>query len=343
MEYKKVDNLSKVCAVVKADGYGIGAKNVVHAIDDYVDFYAVACFVEAAKLRKLTKKNILVLNTVRSQTLKFCADSNISISLYSFDQAVEIAKQKKIEKIKVHIAINTGMNRVGFSSVEEFEKTLKYIKSNKSKIVVEGIFTHFYNAASEADTKKQYRIFMQYLNVLAKYYDASKIIKHACASLAAVKYSSFRLDMVRLGILLYGDIDESNILSLKPVLKIKSKVVGVTNVKAGQSVGYGKGFVAKNNLIVATVPLGYADGIMRAFAKSGTVCVNGNKCKVAGNICMDMFMIDVTEKGVHVGDTVEIIGKNQTAGDIASCCNTISYEILTNIKKNRFNVKIIKK
>ena len=343
MQYKKLDNKSKICAVVKADGYGLGAKNVFCAIDDEVDFYAVACFVEAKKLRKLTKKNILILNSVKKSALKFCAEHNISVSVFSLKHIEEILSSSFNGKIKVHIAINTGMNRVGFSFIDEFVAALNILKNHPDKFEVEGIFTHLYNASSVKASKKQVCIFMQYLDFLAEFFDINKIMKHVCASFAAVKYPNFRFDMVRLGILLYGDIDDKKLIDLKPVLNVTSRVINLTKIKKGDHVGYGTKFLAKKDTTVATVPIGYADGIIRAFAKHGCVFIKGKKCNIVGNICMDMFMADVGMSDIKVGDEVQLLGVNQTAGDIAKNCGTISYEILTNIKKNRFNVKVLKK
>lgn len=338
IEYKKIDNNSKICAVVKADGYGIGAENVVDAIDDMTDFYAVACFKEALSLRNLTEKPILILNFVEPEVLNECAQKNISISVSNFKQVMEIEKFCD-KNIKIHLAINTGMNRIGFSQLSEFEKTLEYLKS-QNKILIEGIFTHIYNASNRNDTKKQICIFMQYINLLSKYFDSAKIIKHASASLSAVRYPEYRFDMVRLGILLYGDID-NKILTLNNALKIKTTITNVYKIEKGESVGYGKNFVAKKQMKIATVPLGYADGIFRQYAKTGEVFVKGKRCKILGNICMDMFMIDITNKKIKIGDNVEILGKNISLSEVAKKSLTISYEILTNIKKRRFNVKII--
>lgn len=339
-EYKKIDTISKICAVVKADGYGIGSENVVCAIDDDVDFYAVACFGEAERLRKLTQRKILVLNKVKKDMIEQCSKKDISISISSFYELKKIISLNLQRKVKIHLAINTGMNRIGFANLNEFCKAVIYIKQHLDKIDVEGIFTHIYNATNFSDSKTQICIFNQYLNILSQYFELDKIIKHASASLGAVKYPEFRFDMVRLGILLYGDLEENHNLNLKQVLNVKSKIINIARIKKGESVGYGKNYIAKKNMTVATIPLGYADGIFRSISKKGYVKVRNQFCKIVGNICMDMFMIDVTNKNVKLGDIVTVLDDTITANILAEYADTISYEILTNIKKNRFNLKI---
>ena len=341
IEFKKHNQKAKICAVVKADGYGIGARNVIEQIDDLVDFFAVACFCEAKKLRRLTAKPILVLNFVPNETLEYCHKNNISITVSSFEELKIIEKQKSL--VKIHFAINTGMNRIGFKNVHEFLDAVRFAKNKKMHI--EGIFTHFYNAKSVVDTEKQICIFKQFVKVLEKHFDTKEIIKHTSNSLGAVEYKRYNFDMVRLGILLYGSFEGNCPLELKQILNIKSKIINITKIKAGESVGYEKSFVAKKDMVVATIPLGYADGIMRCFSKKGKVLCQGKFCKVIGNICMDMFMIDITHIDAKLFDEVTLIGEDRfgqkiSIDDFAKWCGTISYEILTNIKKNRFDVKI---
>ena len=341
LEYKKHDNKSLICSVVKADGYGVGVENIVCSIDDKTDFYAVACFEEAVKLRKLTQKPILILNFVDKTNFEYCSQNNISISVGNLQQ---LSILKKISsKIKIHFAINTGMNRIGFKSKNEFFKAVEFVYKYKNKIIIEGIFTHFFDSKDINKTKKQFSIFMQYIDILKLKFDTNKIIKHSCASISAIKYPKFRLDMVRLGIILYGSCDGIKNFNSKRVLTIRSKIINICSVKNGEYVGYSSAFVAKKDMIVATVPLGYADGILRSYAKRGYVLCNKNKCKILGNVCMDMCMIDVTGLNVKLFDNVIIIGSEKKykidVDDIAKNCNTISYEILTGIKRNRFNLK----
>lgn len=338
-QYKKLNSKTKICAVVKADGYGLGIENFVAKIEKYVDFFAVACFLEAIKLRNLTDKPILILNFVAKENLQKCADKNISVSVFSLEHLKQIKRYVKHGNIKIHFAINTGMNRIGFDDTKRFKLCLQYACKLKN-LMIEGIFTHFYNAISSADTNKQVCIFIHFLDII-KTFNFKGLIVHASASDASFLYENFGFDMVRLGICIYG-YGGANV-KLKQAVCINSKVINVCKVKKGESVGYGKNFVAKKDMVIATIPLGYADGIFRSYSKKGRVIINNTYCKIVGNICMDMFMCDVTNTGAKVGDNVIVLGANKygkkiTAEDIAKCCDTISYEILTNIKRNRFNI-----
>ena len=343
LEFKK-QSKKRACAVVKADGYGIGAKYVVRAADDLVSFYAVACFVEAKKLRKYTSKNILVLNWVPKSVLKFCAENNISVTVFNSQQVEAICRAKTKNKIKIHLAVNTGMNRIGFCDDKEFLHAVEKIKLCNN-VCIEGIYTHFYNAENTTDTQKQNCIFKHFVGLLSNYVDIKKVICHAESS-NAYFLSGFDYDMARVGILLYGLLNK-NKKQFKEALSIKSKIVCITKVQKGQSVGYGKNYIAKHNMTVATVPLGYADGIMRSVAKNGYVLCGGKFCKIVGNICMDMFMVDVSNIIAKLFDQVVLIGKDDygnsiSANQVAEWCGTIGYEVFTNIKKNRFNVKVKK-
>ena len=335
---------TKVCVVVKADAYGIGAKYVCCAIDDMVDFYAVACLAEAKKLRKLTQKKILILNWIPKAGIEWCAQNNVSITVFDKKHIEVLKKIKTTQKIKIHFAINTGMNRIGFCCEQYFLQVVSSASLCKH-ILIEGIFTHFYNAESLADTEKQNCIFKHFVGLLSGYVDIKKVICHAESSNAYFLHK-FDYDMARVGILLYGLL-QNNGGEFREVLSITSKVVCITKIKKGQSVGYGKNYVAKKDMTVATVPLGYADGIMRSVSKNGKVLCGRKFCKIVGNVCMDMFMIDVSKTDVKLFDKVVLIGKDKTGKNIstnqfAKWCGTIGYEILTNIKKDRFVIKVKK-
>ena len=356
---KKLLTGTKICVVVKANAYGIGANVVVKQLDDLTDYYAVACFLEAERLRELTDKPILTLNFVDISQIDFCVKNYISITIASLFQLQKVIKflnnkneaQKEIIKsyggLKIHFAINTGMNRIGFNSINEFYQSVILLKKC-SYLQLEGIFTHFYYAESLRDTEQQNRIFMQYLNLLKLHFDMSKIIVHAANSIAALRYKKYNYDMVRLGIVLYGGLKlkakNNYSLNFKDVVSIKSKIIAVRKIKRGDAVGYNKSFVAKKDMTIATIPLGYADGIFREFALKGKVLISGKKCKVVGNICMDMFMVDISNIEAKIFDEVVLIGNDKfgnciTLLEFANFCNTISYEVLTNVKRSRFNVK----
>jgi len=290
---------------------------------------------------QFTNKPIIILNFVPENTIFECAKNGFEISVSNFSQLLQIKKYSNNKKINVHLAVDTGMHRIGFDSFEKFEKALKFIKNSKN-IEIKGIFSHIYNAKNKKDTQKQNQIFEKYLQILSKYFDISKITKHLLASESAIKYPEYRYDMVRLGIVLYANFDGKE--QFCDAVQIKSKIVGIKEVNIGESVGYNKKFIAKQKTKIAIIPIGYADGIWRSYAKKGYVLLNDNFCKIVGNICMDMFAVDITGIDTKIGDTVTIIGadkKNKISlNQIAKWQDTICYEFLTNIKQNRFNIKI---
>ena len=337
--YKNIDNKSKICAVVKANAYGIGTINVVPKIESLVDCFAVANFQEAKSASQYTSKPIIILNFVPEDTIFECAKNGFQISVSNFSQLLQIKKYSKEKAVGIHLAVDTGMHRIGFDSCEKFEKALKFIKNSKN-IEIKGIFSHIFNAKNKQDTQKQNQIFEKYLQILSQYFDISKITKHLLASESAIKYPEYRYDMVRLGIVLYANFDGKE--QFCDAVQIKSKIVGIKEVNIGESVGYNKKFIAKQKTKIATIPLGYADGILRSYAKKGYVLFKDKFCKIVGNICMDMFAVDITGIDAKVGDAVTIIGADKkhkiSLNQIAKWQNTICYEVLTNIKQNRLNL-----
>ena len=336
--YKKIDGKSKICAVVKANAYGLGVQNVVPKIESLVDCFAVANFQEAAEVEKLTNKKIIILNFVPKDLIGACAEKSFQISVSNFAQLLWLRKCLKNQKIDVHLAVDTGMHRIGFDNTFEFEKSLKYIKKHKNISIV-GIFSHIFNAKCQKDTQKQNAVFQKYLEVLSKHFDTKSITKHLLASEGAVRYPELRYDMVRLGILLYANFDGKNFCD---AVELKTKIIAIKNLEKGDSVGYCKKFVAKKKTKIGVVPIGYADGVLRCTMKKGYVLYNGKFCKIVGNVCMDMFAVDLTDTNAKVGDNITLIGKSKSEqiflSDVARWQNTICYEILTNIKQNRLNV-----
>ena len=341
LAYKKVDSKSKICAVVKANAYGLGVQNVVPKIDNLVDCFAVANFQEALQVSKLTSKKIIILNFVPKDKIFECAELGFQISVSSFSQLLQIRKCLKNQKIDIHLAVDTGMNRIGFDNIKEFKKTLKITKNNQ-KINIVGIFSHIYNSRNKIDTQNQNIIFDKYSHLLAQHFDATKITRHLLASESAVKYPKYRYDMVRLGILLYANYDNGT--NFCDAIELKSKIIAIKNLNVGECFGYGKKFVATKKTKLAIIPIGYADGILRNLKKNGYVLCKDKFCKIVGNVCMDMLAVDVTETTAKIGDAVILIGKSKTKQislcDVAKWQNTICYEVLTNIKQNRLNTII---
>lgn len=335
---------AKICAIVKADAYGHGIGGVVPYIKKYVDFFGVADEREAPKVRSLTAKPILVLNMVEIDNLPRLLTEQISLSVSNFaylKQILKVANKLNI-KAKIHLKINTGMNRLGVGSEKLFKQMLNFI-SSQDTLVLEGVYTHFHDSLNMKSTENQYQIFCEFLKQID---GKHKPIIHASATNAVLINPKYQFDMVRLGIAMYGycDIPSQN---FTPALQLESTITNIVSVKKGECVGYSNNFVANKKMKVACVSLGYADGFLRANSNNGKVIVNNSYASVVGNVCMDLFMIDVSHVKCKVGDRVIVIGesldKKITAQDIAQNTNTISYEILTNLKRDRMQYVVSEK
>lgn len=313
----KLNNpISKICAMVKANAYGVGQKQVVEILNEYVDYFGVACFFEAQNVKKYTNKKVLIVGGLEKDFI----EQDFSYTCHSL-QDVEFLISKEVE-LNIHLKINTGMNRFGFSSLKEFKQAIKKIK--KSKLKLEGVFTHF--ATSDNFVEKQMVEFQRFLNVV-KNYNLNPII-HADNSVVQEKYNH-NLDMVRVGFCLYNQNDEK----YKPVVEIKTKVVQINKVKKDDFVGYDYRFVAYGKMKVAVVPIGYADGLdLRLIGF--VLNVKNKKCKIL-NICMDCCMIDVTNVDIKKEDYIYILNKDNPLKNYAQHLKISEYQVMCNFSNMR--------
>lgn len=348
----------KLCCVVKADGYGHGAVEICRLYHELgVDFLAVSNLDEALELRRADiTEPILILGYTPANRCRDLCRQNISQAVYSLDYARELSAQCEAlgARVKAHIKVDTGMSRIGFmcqefprdnNSIEEIKEACKL-----PHLIPEGIFTHFAVAddgdSGESYTLWQYNCFMRTVDEI----ESAGIhfeLRHCSNSGAVMDYPSMRLDMVRAGIILYGYTPSDKMrgeLELKPAMRLKTLISHVKTVKAGTTVSYGRTFTAECDMRIATVPVGYADGYIRAYAKDGYMFVwdktkkFGRNCKIIGRICMDQTMLDVTDfPEAEVGNVVVVFGNGKdgepTAEDVASWGDTISYEVLCNVSK----------
>lgn len=346
-EVLRVSKGKEVIGVIKADAYGHGAVNIYNTLlENGVSRFAVAVITEAIELRKAgLKAPIVILGYTAHDFYDEIIDFDIEQTIYSYDDAVKLSKAavKKNTKVKVHIAVDTGMSRIGFLTTKEEANEVKKI-SNLPGIEIEGMFTHF----ASADEKNKEFTFLQlkcfdnfdeYLRALGvniKY-------KHVSNSAGVIDFPNLEYNGVRAGIMLYGyypskDVDKTKV-SLKPVMSFKSSVVHLKTLERGKSVSYGRVFTTERKSIIATLPIGYADGLPRLLTGKGKVIVNGVFAPIVGRICMDQCMIDVTDvPNVKLDDEVIFMGEDQfgnriTADDIAEEIGTISYEIICNVSK----------
>ena len=339
----------RIMAVVKANGYGHGIyESSRAALDAGADWLGVATVTEGVFLRRWNiMAPILVLSPAFEEEFENIVLNGLSSTIFSLHTAEKLAHIAGYleRKAKVHIKIDTGMNRVGYTgNAAEIAAEIAEI-SRLEGLTIEGIFSHF--AASDANsdfTQEQFTRFMHIIGTLEDF-GLHIPIKHISNSGGILGFPECNLDMVRAGVLTYGlapnslaeGAEELARLGFMPALTLKSRVAHVKTVKAGESVGYSRNFVAKSDIRVATVPIGYADGLSRQLSNRGRVLINGVFCNIIGNVCMDQFMVDATAAKANLRDEVIIIGESGEnrilAEDVAAWQKSINYEVATSISE----------
>lgn len=330
LEIKKLVNDTCIMPVVKANAYGTYLNKDISLMNEF-DIVAIAIVDEAIQLRKMGyEKDIFVLNQPYVEEIEEIIKNNIIVGVSSTSFLEKTNEYD--EKIRCHIELETGMGRTGVldSNLEEFITVLK-----KSNVIVEGVYTHLSSADVDYDfTNKQIAIFNKNVNLLKEEFSSIKFI-HCAASNGILNFDLGICNMVRPGIILYGypscksAIEKIN---LEPTLKFRSSISFIKEINVGDAVSYGRSFVADRKMMVATVGCGYADGVMRKLSNKGYVSVNGKRCKILGNVCMDSFMIDVTDVDCKVGDFVYLFDNEiVTLNEISDICETINYEVISTI------------
>ncbi len=331
-----------ITAVVKADAYGHGAVRVARAaLSAGAAMLAVATVDEGVELRKADITSpILVLS--RGGKFEKAVEYNLTETVFDEKETEELNEEAKKQNktVTVHIKLNTGMSRLGFDAFSEnTADTIERI-SRFSNIRIEGIYSHF----AEADmitggefTKAQYERFINMVGLLEEKGLSFKY-KHICNSGGVFSHPDMQLNMVRPGIALYGcnPNDSGNDYGLKSIMEFKTSIIAVRNLKKGETVSYGRHYKAGTDRRVAVVGAGYADGYNRRLSNKAEVIICGKRAKVLGNICMDLFMADITDiPDACTGSEVVLIGRGGkeiiTADELAGVSGTISYEILTSI------------
>lgn len=338
---KKVCGNKRICAIIKADAYGHGAAMVAKRLEkEGCDFYATATVDEALSLRESgVSGTVLILGYVLDCYLESAISNNISLAADTFSHLENIVNAANGRPVRVHIKLDTGMNRTGFPSkdgevCDELLRAAELIKNNKN-VIFEGLFSHLAVADDddgEAFSTVQYERFLSVAQKLEKL-GIKPEIKHICNSAGLRKFSDkMGLDAVRCGISLYGC--EIVGADYKPAMEFITTVVNVHTMKKGEQVGYGLSFTAQKDMKIAVIGAGYADGLKRCIADGGGyVLIHGQKAKFVGRICMDMAMVDVTDiPAVEVEDDAVIFGYSEgahlSADKVAEFAGTISYEII---------------
>ena len=337
----------KFGAVVKANAYGHGIREVVSILKDTdVDFFCVANIYEAFYIfEMIDSQQILVLEPLHpglsKEEIALCAKLGLHCTLGSVSMAEYIDSILKDDStcLKVHVNVDTGMARCG-ADLSESKKLVEFV-SNCKCMELAGLYTHFATADREdlSFANEQLEIFNGLLEELKKYILDSTII-HAANSAATVRMPESHFDMVRCGITIYGYSAIHNIMpmDLKPALKLQAPIVHITTVKKGQTVGYGRTFKTQRDTRVASLPIGYSDGFFRILSNKARLVINGNIVPVIGMVTMNQLIIDVTDvEGAKAGQMVTIIDNNYDSPcgvySLAETAKTICYEILTDIPR----------
>lgn len=342
---RNVSPRTGMIGVVKADGYGHGAVPVAAAIDPYVAGYAVATVEEALILKNHgISKPVLILGVTHPSRYGELLDHEIRPAVFTMEQVKplsDLAVERGM-KAKVHLALDTGMSRIGMEADEQGADLAAKIAALPG-IEAEGLFTHFARA-DEADKTAAYRQIAAYENFVKLLKDRGVQIpvKHCSNSAGIIDLPDANMDMVRAGISIYGmypsDEVEKQGVALKPAMALKSFITYIKPLAAGREVSYGGTFVAERPMRVATVPVGYGDGYPRNLSGKGYVLIHGKKAPILGRVCMDQFMVDVTEiPEAAVDDPVTLIGPDGgekiLVEDLARLGGGFHYEIVCDIGK----------
>jgi Alr-MurF fusion protein len=336
----KINSKTKMMAMVKAFGYGNGGFEIAKLLEHHkIDYLGVAFADEGIALKTAgIKTPIMVLNpetTSFNAIIQYGLEPEI-YSLKGLHAFIKVANQKQLENYPIHIKLDTGMHRLGFLSTD-LEALIKTLQLNKA-VLVKSILSHMATTGGDVE----HELFaLEQINIFEKM--SSKImhdlqikpIRHILKSSGIGYFKNAEYDMVRLGIGLYGisENDETQ-NKLEIVGTLKSIISQIRTIQAGESVGYERKFIAKKTTTIATVPIGYADGISRQWGNGkGFVMINNQKANILGSICMDMLMVDISGINAFEGDAVTLFGKEPTVTYMASVLNTIPYEILTSISQ----------
>ena len=343
------DNLpasTLIMGSVKADGYGHGSVPVAKTIEPYVFGYAVATIDEGIILRRHgINKTILILGVTHESRYEDLLRYDIRTAMFQYEKAKKLSDLalKQGKKAVVHLALDTGMSRIGMKADREHAKEAAAIAALEG-IEVEGLFTHFARAdeTDKSAYEEQYRRYKEFLGYLEEL--GVKIPIRHCSNSAGIIESleSNHMDMVRAGIAIYGmypsDEVDHNSVKLTPAMEIKSCITYIKEIEAGTAVSYGGTFVADHTMKVATIPVGYGDGYVRSRSGKGDVLIHGKRAAILGRICMDQFMVDVTDiPDVQEDDEVTLLGSDGaeciTMEELAEKSGGFHYEMICDIGK----------
>ena len=364
---EKIHSINKnIICVIKDNAYGLGIKNILPILlENNCNYFAVAYIDEAIKIREILKNfekekklkflenrkiKIMALNYIKPQKLEYAIENDVELTIFNFSQLSDYLKilEESFENtvLKIHIKVNSGMNRLGFNGseiLELIEKIKKYeINSKNNKLEIISIFSHISDAENQIETEKQVE---KYENIL-KIFDKNNVkyqYKHLQASPLLFKYEEkYNYDFARVGMALYGMEPLSYDVGLLDVITVKSQIINIRNVKKNDKISYGSKGVVKRDSKIGIVSIGYAHGLQKQIENSqeAYVLVNGKKAKIVGEICMDMIFVDLTEiNDAEINDEVVIVGSQKnvengvneriTLRQVARWAATIQDDVLT--------------
>ena len=327
---------TKMVCMIKADGYGAGAVEIAKTLQEHrVDYLAVAVADEGVTLRKAgITANIMIMNPEMT-AFKTMFDYDLEPEVYSFrlmDALIKAARKEGITGWPVHIKFDTGMHRLGFDPVDDIFKLIDRLK-HQTAIIPRSVFSHFVGSDSDGFddfSARQFALFDEGSTKLQAAF-THKILRHMDNSAGIEHFPERQMDMCRLGIGLYG-VDPRDNRMLHTVSTLKTTILQMRHVPAGETVGYSRKGKIERDSVIAAIPIGYADGLNRHLGNRHGYClVNGQKAEYVGNICMDVAMIDVTDIPCREGDQVEIFGEHLPVTKLSDELDTIPYEVLTGV------------
>ena len=345
--HERISPKTKMVAVIKTDGYGHGAVPIARMIqpEDYIWGFAVATMTEAMILRKnQITKPVLILGYTFEEDYEDLIRYEIRPVVFKLDMAKELSQAAvQLKKtLSIHIGLDTGMSRIGFSDTEESIKTIREIASLPG-IRIEGMFTHFAKA-DELDKAPANRQFERYIHFAHRLEEAGVAIplKHVSNSAALMELADMNLDLVRAGISIYGIYPSAEVsrdsMKLTPAMSLHSRIVYIKEIETGTQISYGGTFTAPHPMRIATIPVGYGDGYPRMLSNKGYVLIHEKRARILGRICMDQFMVDVTDiPEAQELDEVILVGRQGneeiTVDELGDLCGRFSYEFICDIGK----------
>ena len=344
---KNIKEGTQMIAVIKADAYGHGAVPIAHLMEerDYIWGFATATAEEAMQLRKAgIRKPILILGYVFEEYDDVLIREDIRPTVFKKETAYRLSRKAKEQGrvLPIHLAVDTGMTRIGFADTKDSAEIIKEI-SMLPGISIEGLFTHFARADESDKTfaEKQLERYMAFADQL-KELGIQIPIHHCSNSAGIIDLPQANLDVVRAGITIYGIYPSQEVkkecVPLKPVMKLKSHIAYIKDVEEGVEISYGGTFTTKRKSRIATIPVGYADGYPRSLSGKGSVLIRGQRAPITGRICMDQFMVDVTDlQDVSELDEVTLLGEDREAvlpvEELSALSGRFPYEFVCNISQ----------